>query len=75
MDSNIAERKNARFWAAFVTFIITYGILIARYDLWGLGLGWLPAALAGAAAGYFFYRVWWLGYIIAFVAYVLTGLT
>jgi hypothetical protein len=75
MEKYIAERKTARFWAAVVTFILTYGILIARYDLWGLGLGWLPAAVAGFIAGWFFYRAWWLGYFIAFVAYVLTGLT
>lgn len=75
MESNIAERRNARFWAAFFTFILTYGILIARYDLWGLGFGWLPAAAASLIAGWFFYRTWWLGYFIAFVAYVLTGLS
>ena len=75
MESNIPERRNARFWAAFITFIITYGIFIARYDLWGLALGWLPAAAASVVAGWFFYRVWWLGYFIAFVAFILTNLS
>jgi hypothetical protein len=64
MDTNIEQRKLARFWAAAITFTLIYAILVARYDLWGLGLGWLPAGLAGAIAGYFFYRVWWLGYAI-----------
>jgi hypothetical protein len=67
MDQNAEERKIAGQVGAFVAFVVTYGLLIARYDLWGLALGWLPAALVATIAGYFFYRVWWLGYIIALV--------
>ena len=67
MDQYIEERKIAGQVGAFVTFVVTYGLLIARYDLWGLALGWLPAVLVAVIASYFFYRVWWFGYIIAFV--------
>jgi hypothetical protein len=67
MDQNVEERKIAGQFGAFVAFVATYGLLIARYDLWGLALGWLPAALAAIIAGYIFYRVWWFGYIIALV--------
>ncbi len=74
MDTKIEQRKTYRFWAAFIAFTLTYGILVGRYGLWGLGVGWIPAGLAGAIAGCFFYRVWWLGFAIAFVLEVLTVL-
>jgi hypothetical protein len=45
---------------AYVTFIFFYGIIVARFGLWGILLGWLPAAAGSALAGYVFYRSPWL---------------
>jgi hypothetical protein len=51
--------RRARMFGLFVgyaTFILCYGIIVARFGLWGLLLGWLPAAGGAAVAGYVFYR-------------------
>lgn len=73
MDNYSEERKTASQIGAFVAFAVTYGLVIARFDLWGLGLGWAPAMLAAMIAGWFFYRVWWFGYLIGLVLSVLLG--
>jgi hypothetical protein len=59
----LCERNG--FWIAFLAFVSMYGILIARYALWGLALGWLPAILAAMILGWASYRFFWVGVAIA----------
>ena len=57
---------------AYVTFIFFYGIIVARFGLWGLLLGWLPGAAASALAGYVFYRSPWLCLVLEAILLALT---
>jgi hypothetical protein len=52
-------------------FAVSYGLIIARYDLWGLALGWIPAGIAAFIVGYIFRRFWVLGYIVSGMLLVL----
>ncbi|HEX7881893.1 MAG TPA: hypothetical protein VF499_04050 [Afipia sp.] len=50
------ERMVSAMFAAFLTVIIFYPILIAKFELWGLVLGWIPVGIAAALVGYAFYH-------------------
>jgi hypothetical protein len=57
IDPEMGDRSRAiGFLVAYVTFILSYGLIIARFGLWGLLFGWFPAAAGAAVAGYVFYR-------------------
>jgi hypothetical protein len=57
IDPEMGDRSRAiGFRVAYVTFILSHGLIIARFGLWGLLFGWLPAAAGSALAGYVFYR-------------------
>ena len=57
IDPEIGDRSRViGFSVAYVTFILAYGLIIARFSLWGLLFGWLPAAAGAVVAGYVFYH-------------------
>jgi hypothetical protein len=57
IDPEMSDRSRViGFSVAYVTFILSYGLIIARFSLWGLLFGWLPAAAGAVVAGYVFYR-------------------
>jgi hypothetical protein len=57
IDPEMGDRSRViGFLVAYVTFILSYGLIIARFSLWGLLFGWLPAAAGAVVAGYVFYR-------------------
>jgi hypothetical protein len=57
IDPEMSDRSRViGFLVAYVTFILSYGLIIARFSLWGLLFGWLPAAAGAVVAGYVFYR-------------------
>lgn len=50
------ERMTSALCGALLTVIIFYGILIAKFELWGLVLGWIPAGIAAVIVGYIFFH-------------------
>lgn len=50
------QRMLSAFLGASLTMIIFYSVLIAKFEFWGLVLGWIPAGIATAIVGYIFYR-------------------
>ena len=57
IDAEVDSRRRViGSFVAYATFILAYGLIIARFGLSGFLLGWLPAAMGAVAAGYVFYR-------------------
>ncbi|MBQ8106198.1 MULTISPECIES: hypothetical protein [unclassified Afipia] len=56
MKDELDHRVNIGLFAALIVFVVIYGVLIARYDGWGLALGWIPALIAAALTVYAIYR-------------------
>ncbi|CAN5150423.1 hypothetical protein BH10PSE10_BH10PSE10_15200 [soil metagenome] len=50
-----AEHRERMAFAGF-SAIIFYSILIAKFEFWGLVLGWIPVGIAATIIGYVFYR-------------------
>lgn len=68
------ERRSSAWIAACLTVIIVYSVLIAKFEFWGLVLGWIPTAPAALLTGYIAYRIPWLGALFLGMLYLLGSL-